>query len=57
MIPLGYKFEILEAVEFSRYKLFDSFIEHFYEIKRNAKGVAKFIAKLHLNTLYGYPFS
>ena len=54
MLPLGYKFEVLEAMEFSKCNLFSDFINHFYEIKKNAKGASRFIAKLHLNTLYGY---
>ena len=54
MLPLGYKFEVLEAMEFDKCNLFSDFINHFYEIKKNTKGATRFIAKLHLNTLYGY---
>ena len=36
MIPLGYQFEILEAIEFSRVKLFNEFIDYFYIIKKTA---------------------
>lgn len=54
MLPLGYKFEILEAMEFDKCNLFSDFINHFYEIKKNSTGSNRFIAKLHLNTLYGY---
>lgn len=54
MLPLGYEFEIIEAIEFSRIKLFSDFIKHFYKIKKESTGATRFIAKLHLNTLYGY---
>ena len=34
-------------------KLFTKYIDHFYSKKKYAKGAERFIAKLHLNSLYG----
>jgi DNA polymerase type B, organellar and viral len=50
----GYKLKLLEGYEFSKTNLFNSYIETFFEQKRTSKGTERFIAKLHLNTLYGY---
>nr|YP_010160567.1 DNA polymerase [Gymnopilus junonius]QRH17753.1 DNA polymerase [Gymnopilus junonius] len=52
-IKLGYKIEPLTGYEFSKYNLFDDYINHFYEIKKNSQGSQRFIAKMHLNQLYG----
>ena len=52
-LNLGYTFEILEAHTYSRGQLFNSFVEHFFQIKKYSKGVARFLAKLCLNSLYG----
>ena len=52
-LNLGYTFEILEAHTYSRGQLFNSFVEHFFLIKKYSKGVARFLAKLCLNSLYG----
>ena len=49
----GYKIKPIEGYEFSRAKLFQQYIEHFYDIKKNSKGAQRFIAKMHLNQLYG----
>lgn len=54
MIPLGYKFKLIQGYEFSKANIFDSYVDHFYNIKRNSVGAQKAIAKLHLNGLYGY---
>jgi DNA polymerase type B, organellar and viral len=50
----GYKIVLLEGYEFSRKKLFENYINEFYKNKKISKGAERYIAKLHLNTLYGY---
>jgi hypothetical protein len=49
----GYKFKFLEAYEFSQIDLFSDYVTHFYEQKRNSVGPKRFLAKMHLNQLYG----
>ena len=49
----GYKITIVKAYQFTRCNLFKDYIDHFYEKKKNATGAERWIAKLHLNTLYG----
>ena len=51
----GYKFKLLEGYEFSRINLFSDYVNHFYNIKKSSgkNSPQRFIAKLHLNTLYG----
>jgi hypothetical protein len=51
---LGYKFKLIRGYEFSKANIFDSYVDHFFNIKLNSKGAQKAIAKLHLNGLYGY---
>ena len=51
---LGYKIRLIEGYEFSKIDLFSNFVNEFYKIKQNSIGSKRFIAKLHLNTLYGY---
>ena len=53
-IKLGYKIELLKGYEYSKCDLFNDYINHFYEIKKNSVGSERFIAKMHLNQLYGY---
>jgi len=36
-----------------RLDLFNDYVNHFYEQKRNSVGPERFIAKMHLNQLYG----
>jgi hypothetical protein len=52
---LGYKIKLLKGQSFTRAKMFNPYIEDFYLIKKaaNAETPERFIAKLHLNTLYG----
>jgi hypothetical protein len=50
----GYKIQILKLYKFSKVDLFTKYIEFFYNIKKNSTGSLRFIAKMHLNTLYGY---
>jgi hypothetical protein len=57
-IKFGYKAQILCGINFPKQcnekELFGAFVNHFYEIKRNAKNaVERTIAKLMLNSLYG----
>jgi DNA polymerase type B, organellar and viral len=52
---LGYKITLLKGQSFSRAKMFNNYIEDFYLIKKTSASDSpeRFIAKLHLNTLYG----
>jgi hypothetical protein len=52
-LKLGYKFEYYEGYEFDSYPIFNSYVHDFHEEKKHATGAKKFIAKLHLNSLYG----
>lgn len=55
VIKYGYTFKFISGIEYHRTeKLFDSYIEHFYKIKKESIGSKRFIAKMHLNQLYGY---
>ena len=49
----GYTFKFLEGYEFTKIDLFTEYVNHFYEQKKNSTGPKRFIAKMHLNTLYG----
>ena len=51
---LGYQFKLIKGYEFSKANLFKSYINYFYEIKKNSTGVERNMAKLQLNNLYGY---
>lgn len=51
---LGYKFKLIKGYEFSKANIFDTYVDHFFNIKRTSTGAQKAIAKLHLNALYGY---
>ena len=53
MLPHGYQFKFLEAYEFSKIDLFSGYVNHFYDKKKNSVGPERFIAKMHLNQLYG----
>jgi hypothetical protein len=53
-IKYGYKISPINGHEFTRAKLFNDYIQHFYDIKKNASGGLRFIAKMQLNQLYGY---
>lgn len=51
----GYTFRYISGIEYHKTeKLFDSYIQHFYQIKKESKGSQRFVAKMHLNQLYGY---
>lgn len=50
---LGYKFKLLEGYSFTSELIFKDYVENFYEIKKNATGPKRYIAKFMLNNLYG----
>jgi len=54
LVKLGYTFKLIKGYEFSKANLFESYINYFYEIKKNSTGVERNMAKLQLNNLYGY---
>ena len=43
----------MKLYSFSKANLFQDYIDHFYNKKKMSIGAERFIAKLHLNTLYG----
>jgi hypothetical protein len=51
---LGYKITLIRGYEFSKMNLFSTYINNFYTLKRNSQSPQRFIAKMHLNQLYGY---
>jgi hypothetical protein len=53
VLPHGYNFKFIEGYEFSKIDLFTDYVNHFYDKKRNSVGPERFIAKMHLNQLYG----
>lgn len=44
---------MISGFEFSKADLFSKYVDTFYKIKSTSSGASKFIAKLHLNSLYG----
>jgi hypothetical protein len=58
VLKYGYKFKFISGIEYEKtYNLFDTYVNHFYNIKKYAVGSARFVAVLyssHLNQLYGY---
>jgi hypothetical protein len=51
---LGYKIELISGFAFTKEYIFNGYVEHFYNLKKNSEGAERFIAKMHLNQLYGY---
>jgi DNA polymerase type B, organellar and viral len=51
---LGYEINLIKGYEFSKIDLFSKYIDHFYSKKKYSSGATRFIAKMHLNQLYGY---
>ena len=55
---LGWKVELLDGLVFSRERIFDYYINKFYELKIKAEKEgnqeSRYLAKLHLNSLYGF---
>lgn len=49
----GYKFKLISGYEFYHTDLFSEYVHHFYDKKKNSTGSLRYIAKLHLNMLYG----
>ena len=45
----GYKIDLIKVYNFSKGNIFESFIDYFYNIKKNSTGAMRFIAKMHLN--------
>ena len=54
VVKYGYKIELIKVYNFSKSNIFNNYINYFYNIKKNAVGSLRFIAKMHLNQLYGY---
>jgi hypothetical protein len=50
----GYKIKIISGYEFEKVLYFDEYIQDFFNQKKTSKGAERFIAKMHLNQLYGY---
>lgn len=50
-LKLGYSFHIIEAHIYTSAKIFNKFVEHFFEIKKNTTGVERYLAKICLNRL------
>jgi hypothetical protein len=53
LLDYGYQFKLIRDYEFSKIDLFNDYVDHFYNIKKTSTGSKKFIAKMHLNQLYG----
>ncbi len=50
----GYKVTLIKGYTFYEEVLFKHYVEHFYDSKRNTTGPNRWIAKMHLNQVYGY---
>jgi len=50
----GYSIKLLSGYEFEKICYFNEYIEDFFNQKKIAVGAERFIAKMHLNQLYGY---
>ena len=51
---IGYKIDVVSGCAFKECDyIFKGFIDYYYEIKKNAVGARKEIAKMYLNSLYG----
>ena len=53
LLKYGYSFKLITGYEFSKTYLFNDYVEYFYNKKKTSKGSTRFIAKMHLNQLYG----
>ena len=53
LLKYGYTFKLISGYEFSKADLFTEYVNYFYDKKRNSQGSTRFIAKMHLNQLYG----
>jgi len=54
IVKYGYKVELIKVYNFSKNNIFNNYINFFYNIKKKSVGPLRFIAKMHLNQLYGY---
>jgi hypothetical protein len=50
----GYKIKLLNGYEFEKVYYFNEYIQDFFNQKKVSLGAERFIAKMHLNQLYGY---
>lgn len=53
VVKFGYKVKLINGYEFTQVDLFTKYVNHFYMEKKFATGSKRFIAKMHLNQLYG----
>lgn len=55
---IGYEVELIEGLAFTKFKPFDFYIDNLYNLKvkaeREGNKELRFLAKLHLNSLYGF---
>jgi hypothetical protein len=49
----GYKVDLIKVYNFSKGDIFSKYVEYFYNIKKTSVGPLRFIAKNHLNQIYG----
>lgn len=49
----GYQITLISGYEYSQIYLFNKYVDHFYNKKKKSTGASRFIAKMHLNQLYG----
>lgn len=54
VVKYGYKVELIKVYNFSKSNIFYNYIHFFYNNKKYSTGPLRFIAKMHLNQLYGY---
>jgi len=54
VVKYGYKIELIKVYNFRKSNIFNNYINYFYNIKKKSTGPLRFIAKMHLNQLYGY---
>jgi hypothetical protein len=54
VVKHGYSIKLISGYSFSKIDLFSEYVNHFYAQKIIATGPKRFIAKMHLNQLYGY---
>jgi hypothetical protein len=55
VVKHGYIVKPINGQEFTKAHLFNNYVHHFYNVKKTATSEAtRFIAKMHLNQLYGY---
>lgn len=50
----GYKIKLLNGYEYEKVYYFNDYINDFFNQKKISVGAERFIAKMHLNQLYGY---